>query len=329
MNKILLTGASGLVGSHVLSHLLKTTNSEIICLCSWEHKGSPDNISKDDRVKVITHDLSSQIPDSMLHHFEGVDCILNIASDSHVDRSISDPVPFVRNNVNLVLTMLELARKIKPKMFLQFSTDEVYGSVPENYTSKEWDTIVPSNPYAASKAAQEAIAISYWRTYGVPVIITNTMNVFSETQDWEKFIPLCVKRIMEGEQIKIHAYPDKKRAGTRFYIHADSVAEALTFIIENNPPKLYPEVDRPERVNIVGNEEVDNLSLALKIGKILNKSADYELVDFHSARSGHDLRYALDGSKLAKLGWKPTGNFDDKLEETVLNLKEKLEKGVL
>ena len=324
-NKILLTGASGLVGSHILKHLLKTTDAEIICPCSWEHKGNPNNIPKDPRVKVITHDLSAQFPDAMIKEFEGVDVILNLASDSHVDRSITDPVPFVRNNINIALTMLELARKIKPRLFLQFSTDETYGSVPEGYSSKEWDAIVPSNPYSASKAGQEALAISYWRTYGVPVIITNTMNVYSSTQDWEKFIPLCVKRIIEGEEIKIHAYPDKKRAGTRFYIHGDSVAEAVSFIMDNVKPTLHPEAERPERLNIVGEEEVDNLELAITISSFLgDKELKYELVDFHSARSGHDLRYALDGSKLASLGWKPTSNFREKLMETVNELKEKL-----
>lgn len=323
--KITLTGASGLVGSHILKHLLKTTDAEIICPCSWEHKGNPDNIPKEERVKVITMDLSAQIPEAMLHHFEGSDIILNIASDSHVDRSITDPVPFVRNNVNLALTMLELARKVKPKLFLQFSTDEVYGSVPENYNSKEWDAIVPSNPYSASKACQEALAISYWRTYKVPVILTNTMNVYSSTQDWEKYIPLCVKKILEGEEIKIHAYPDKKKAGTRFYIHADSVAEAIKYIMDNVEPKLHPDTDRPERINIVGDEEIDNLTLALSIGEVLGKEVKYELVDFHSARSGHDLRYALSGEKLANLGWKPSGNFREKLKETVIELKEKHE----
>ncbi len=320
---ILLTGSSGLVGSHILKYLLKETNANFVCLCSWEHKGNPLNVPKDPRVKVITHDLTAQICDGLIKEIGDVDIILNIASDSHVDRSISDPVPFVRNNVNVALTMLEYARKVKPKLFLQFSTDEVYGSVPENYTSKEWDAIVPSNPYAASKAAQEALAISYWRTYGVPVIITNTMNVYSSTQDWEKFIPLCVKRIIEGEEIKIHAYPDKKRAGTRFYIHADSVAEAIKFIIEQ-PVKLYPDFDRPERLSIVGETEVDNLTLALKIGEILKRDVKYELINFHESRSGHDLRYALDGEKLAKLGWKPTQQFWNKLHSTVLELKEKL-----
>jgi dTDP-glucose 4,6-dehydratase len=129
---------------------------------------------------------------------------------------------------------------------------------------------------------------------------------------------------VEGEEIKIHAYPDKKRAGTRFYIHADSVAEALKYIMDNVTPSLHPKVDRPERINIVGEVEIDNLSLALEIGKILDKEVKYELVDFHSARSGHDLRYALSGERLANLGWKPSLNFHEKLRLTVKELQEKL-----
>ena len=324
MKKYLVTGASGMVGSHVLKHLLKTTEDEFVCICSWEHKGNPLNVPKDKRVKVITHDLNSQICDGLIKEIGPIDIILNIASDSHVDRSITDPVPFVRNNVNVALTMLELARKVKPKLFLQFSTDEIYGSVPDGYNSKEWDAVVPSNPYSASKAAQEALAISYWRTFKLPIVITNTMNVYSPTQDWEKFIPLCVKNIIEGNKINIHAYPDKKRAGTRFYIHGDSVAEAIKFIIDNVKIPVYPETERPERINIVGEVEVDNLSLALEIGKILGKEVKYELVNFHESRSGHDLRYALSGEKLSKLGWKPTQDFKTKLKNTVFELRDKL-----
>ena len=322
--KILLTGASGFVGSHILSHLLKNTDYEITCICSWKHKGEPYRILDDanyqenkHRVKMITHDLVSPFTQRQIEELKGHDTILNIASDSHVDRSITEPVPFVLNNVNLILNMLELARIIKPKLFLQFSTDEVYGQAPIGLDHKEWSPIIPSNPYSGSKGAQESIAISYWRTYGVPLIITNTMKVFGERQDKEKFVQLCIDRINKGEEIQIHGYPDGKTAGSRFYIHARNVADAILFIVNNINPKLYPEVDKPERLNIVGEIELDNLSLAKMIAKFVGKELKYNLVDFHSSRPGHDCRYALDGKKLAELGWKPKVDFETSLKKVV------------
>lgn len=328
--KILLTGASGLVGSHILTYLLKNTDYEIACIASWEHKGQPQNVINsingyEDRVSVITHDLNAPLTNSQKTNIGKVDIIINLASESHVDRSITDPVPFVKNNVNIALHMLEYAREVKPRLFLQFSTDEVYGVAVEGFNHPEWYSHIPSNPYSASKACQEDIAISYWRTYKVPVVITNTMNVFSSTQDWEKFIPLCVNKIMNGEEITIHAYPGATKAGSRFYIHGDSVAEAINFIL-NKEVHFYPEVDRPDRYNIVGDKEIDNLTLAKTIGEILGKEVKYNLTDAHSQRPGHDTRYALDGKKLAEAGWKPSANFDEKLKETVLKLKEKLTK---
>lgn len=329
MKKILLTGASGMIGSHMLKYLLEKTDHEIICVCGWEHKGQPEKVlwaikGNESRVKMITHDISKAFSQRTKDQIGQVDIILNIASESHVDRSITDPVGFIQNNVNLAINMLELAREVKPELFLQFSTDEVYGVAPEGTDHKEWSTILPSNPYAASKACQEAIAISYWRTYGLPVVITNTMNVFSEHQDWEKFIPLCVKRIMSGEEIQIHAYPEAKKAGSRFYIHADSVCEAVLFLM-NKPVAKYPEFTRPERYNIVGDREVNNEDVALEIGRILEKTPIYKLVDFHSARAGHDTRYALDGTKLAELGWRPTKNFFETFKEVIYKLEKKYE----
>lgn len=325
--KTLLTGCGGLVGSHLLRYLLENTDHEIICVDSWEHKGQPANTLRaikgyENRITIITHDLNAQFTDRQKKQIGHVDYILNIASESHVDRSITDPVNFIKNNINLVLSMLELAREVKPKLFLQFSTDEVYGVAPEGYNHKEWESHIPSNPYSASKAAQEDIAISYWRTYGVPVVITNTMNIFSETQDWEKFIPLCVNKILNNEEITIHSYPGATKAGSRFYIHANSVAEAVVFLM-NKPVELYPTYNRPARYNIVGDVEMDNLTLARLIASILRKQFKYQLVDHHSSRPGHDTRYALDGTKLAELGWTPTMLFKDKIEETVLKLKER------
>ncbi len=322
--RVLITGISGFVGSHLMSHALKNTDWDIVGIASWRHKGMPTRVAEDenykkdiDRVKIITHDLNAPFTPDLIERIGHIDVILNLASDSHVDRSITDPVPFVTNNVAVALNMLELAREIKPELFIQFSTDEVYGQAKKEEYHKEWDCIKPSNPYSASKACQEAIAISYWRTYGVPLIITNTMNIYGQYQDKEKFVPLVIDKIMKGETVYIHGYPDKKEAGTRFYLHARNIADAITFIVNNVKPKLYPEIDRPERFNVVGEVELDNLTLAQTIAGLLGKELKYEIVSFHASRPGHDLRYALDGKKLQDYGHKYPVSFEDSLKATV------------
>ncbi|MCK9371029.1 GDP-mannose 4,6-dehydratase [Candidatus Dojkabacteria bacterium] len=330
--RILLTGISGFVGSHLMSHLLKNTDYEIVGIASWRHKGMPTRVAEDEnykkdinRVKIITHDLQAPITPDLIERIGKVDVILNLASDSHVDRSITDPVPFVMNNVSSTLNMLEFARICKPELFIQFSTDEVYGQAKKGEYHKEWDAIKPSNPYSASKASQEAIAVAYWRTYSVPLIITNTMNIYGQYQDKEKFVPLVIDKIMKGETVYIHGYPDKKEAGTRFYLHARNIADAITFMIENVEPKLYPEIDRPERFNVVGEVELDNLTLAQKIAELLGKKLKYEIVSFHASRPGHDLRYALDGKKLQDYGHKYPVSFEDSLKATVEWYKKQYE----
>ncbi len=330
--RILLSGIGGFVGSHLMSHLLKNIDYEIVGIASWQHKGMPTRVSEDEnykkdinRVKIITHDLSAPITSDIKERIGHIDIILNLASDSHVDRSISDPVPFYLNNVKVGLNMLEFAREIKPELFIQFSTDEVYGQAKQDEYHKEWEAIKPSNPYSASKASQEALAISYWRTYGVPVIITNCMNIFGQYQDKEKFVPLCIDKIMKGETISIHGYPDKQQAGTRFYLHARNISSAILFIMQNVQPKLYPEIDRPERFNVVGDIELDNLTLAKKIAGLLGKELKYEIVSFHASRPGHDLRYALDGQKLKDYGFSYPVSFEDSLKATIEWYKKQYE----
>jgi len=324
---VLITGLGGFIGSHVLAHILKKTDWYVIGVASWKHMGTPERILEDetyqankDRVAIITHDLQSPFTEQTLWGLKrtNVDYILNIASDSHVDRSITDPVPFVQNNVNLALTMMELARIVKPKAFIQFSTDEVYGAAPMGVNHAEWSPIIPSNPYSASKAAQEAIMISAWRTYGVPLIITNTMNVFGERQDKEKFLAMCISKINRGDILTIHG--NKDFIGSRYYIHARNVADGLIYILENLPPKMYTDggsVDRPDRYNLVGEREINNLEIAKMIAEIIGKPLEYELVDFHAGRPGHDRRYALDGAKLALAGWKPPLSIQDSLARYV------------
>ena len=212
--RCLITGCSGFFGSHLLRHALMNTDWEIVCIVSWKHKGTPERLEgalkdlDENRVTIIRHDLEAPFTEQTKKRIGKIDYILNIASNSHVDRSIEDPRPFVIGNVELVLTMLEFAREVKPKLFLQFSTDEVYGPAPKGIDYKEGSPIKPSNPYSGSKAAQEAIAFSYWRTYDVPVIITNTMNLIGQTQDAEKYPAKLIRKIYNGEIVTIHGKPD-------------------------------------------------------------------------------------------------------------------------
>lgn len=319
---VLVTGASGFVGHHIVEHLLVNTDWNIIGMYTFRHRGDPwrlSHLSDHPRLTLIRHDCAApwgRVGDSL----RDIDYVLNIASDSHVDRSIEEPVPFVRNNVDLALYTLEWARQAKPKVFVQFSTDEVYGPARDNELHKEWSPILPSNPYSASKAAQEAIAISYWRTYDVPVIITNTMNVIGERQDDEKFVPILVNKIANGEEVPIHA-DDQGRPGSRFYIHARNVADGLLFLLRHYADGVpsYTEYvnDRPERYNVVGEKEVDNLTLASMVAGVVGKPAKVKPINFHAARPGHDRRYALDGAKLAELGWTPPVTFEESLAKTV------------
>ncbi len=321
--RVLLSGAGGFFGSHLLRHLMVNTDYEFVCPCSWTHKGTPERLENaiagmdKDRVTVITHDLIAPFTEQTKKRIGKIDIILNIASNSHVNRSIDNPVEFILGNTALAYNMLEFAREIKPELFLQFSTDEVYGVAPEGVNHKEWASIVPSNPYSASKAAQEATAISYWRTYNVPVVITNTMNLFGETQDAEKYTAMLTRKIQNGETVTVHGA--ESSIGSRFYLHARNAADAVLFIINKLPPRLYNEGENmlPDRYNIVGDIEMNNLDLAKLVAKILDKELKYELVDFHKGRPGHDRRYALDGTKLKELGWTAPLDFKTTLKNSI------------
>lgn len=324
--RILLTGAAGFVGSHVLAHLLAHTDAEIIVPWTLRHRGNGQRLAEaldqapqpgawDDRVVTVMHDLACPLPTTLVRDIGPVDAILNIASESHVDRSISDPVPFVRNNTELMLNVLEYARRAKPRMLLHMGTDEEYGPAYGDYKHREWDTVLPSNPYSASKAAQSALATAWWRTYGVPVVLTRTMNLISPGQDAEKFVPTVIRKILGGETIQIHSSPDGE-PGSRHWIDAREFGAAWLHLLNTVEPQMYPEHDRPSMYHVVG-EERSNLQIAQTIADILDKPLHYELVSFHASRPGHDLRYALDGAKLADAGWKPGRPLEQTLADIV------------
>lgn len=324
--KILITGSAGFVGSHLVEHLLKNTDWEIVGLDSFKHRGDSVRVCDIgweefiERYRVYCCDLNAPISERLEHQIGEVDYIINMASESHVDRSITDPVSFVQNNINLVLNVLEFARHQKNlKKFIQISTDEVYGAALEGHNHAEWEPHLPSNPYSASKSAQEQIAVSYWRTFGVPLIITNTMNMIGERQDKEKFLPMLIIKIQKGDEVTIHG--NKDYIGKRYYLHARNHADALLYILNNVDPIMYKDditkITRPERFNIVGEKELNNLELANMVADLLGKPLHYKLLDFHSARPGHDRRYALDGTKLANIGWKAPYSLEASLEKTI------------
>jgi len=223
-------------------------------------------------------------------------------------------VPFVTNNVAVILNTLELARQLRPRHVIVISTDEVYGPVERGGAHAEWAPVIPSNPYSASKAAQEAIAVAYWRSYGVPVTIVNCMNLIGERQDREKYLPMLIAGISRGDKVAVHGTPGN--IGTRHYLHARNLADALVTVLPWIPPH-FPASDRPARWNIAGFDPVSNLELAQLVADIIGRPLRYELIDFHSARPGHDPHYGLDPSKLTAAGWKPPVGFAESLERTV------------
>lgn len=322
--KILCTGICGFVGHHICEHFLKNTDYDIIGIDKLTY--ASDGIDRlrdikafdENRVKLFAVDLQLSISEGVKREIGEVDYILNLASESHVDNSIKNPVDFILNNVKLTLNMLEWARGLKElKKFIQFSTDEAYGTAPDGVNYKEGDRHNVGNPYSASKDAQESICRAYSNTYGLPINITNAMNIIGERQHPEKFIPICIRKILAGETIKIHASADLKESGKRHYLHARNIAQALRFILENTD-ELLDKVDASKGCwNIVGDMEIANSDLAKMIGKILNKDVKLEMVSWHRSRPGHDLRYSLSGEKLKKAGFSYPIDFEKTLDKTV------------
>lgn len=328
VKRLCLTGAGGSIAAHFLQHFLENTDWEIVGTDSFRHKGWCDRVHEvlknneewKKRVTIVTHDLTAPFSSRTKKKIGHIDYIISMAALSDVEASIQDPVHFIRNNVELTLHLLEYAREIKPAVFVQISTDEVYGASESKYDDlrREWDPIIPSNPYAASKACQEAIAISYWRTYGVPVIITNTMNNFGEMQQSSKYPAMIQKWISEGKKITIHGKEGK--IGSRSYIHSKNFADAVLFILRNTTPHMHVPLtaDRPDRYNIAGTKQLDNLELAQVISKLMGQETlDYELIDSHTTRPGHDPHYGLDSTKLYAMGWVPPMTFEESMKKVI------------
>lgn len=303
MKRVLITGADGFIGSNVLQYLLNNTDWVFTIICSWRHHGSPKNVPISNRVTVITHDLRGPIPD-----IGNFDYILHLASESHVDRSVQDPVNFVENNISSTLQMLEYARNHKCEKFILFSTDEVYGANKH----KDWDLLLPTNPYAASKAAQEVIAISYYNTFKLPIIITNANNIIGENQHPEKFIPKIARLIKAGKTIELHAVHGKY--GRRYYNPVINIGSALHFILTKTKVPIANINTKPPRYALVGGQVYDNLQMAKLVAKIMGRELRRKTISPKTVRPAYDAFYDEGSDRLIKLGWKPIQTTEEGLQ---------------
>ena len=315
--RVLVTGGCGFVGHHIVEHILKTTDWTVVVLDKLSYAANglsrlrDINVFDGRRVSVLTSDFALPISEGIASEIGPVDYVFHLGAETHVDRSIDDPTPFVMTNVVGTMHMLNFARKIKGlKKFFYFSTDEVFGPADKGVNYKEWDRYNSGNPYAAAKAGGEELCLAYGNTYKLPVVITHCMNIFGERQHPEKFIPKVIRAVEAGETVFIHADASRTIPGSRFWIHARNVAAAILFLAEKGQTQ--------DKYNIVGEKEVNNLEIAKAVARILGKPLHYELVDFHSSRPGHDLRYSLDGTKMHAMGWRLPRTFEQSLEKTVL-----------
>ncbi len=318
--RVLITGGAGFIGHEVARTLLAQTDWEVISLDRLDTSGTLDRLAEilDEgegwrrRLVTVWHDLKAPINDHVAKRIGEVDLILHLAASSHVDRSLVDPVSFVMDNVLGTANILEFCRHRMQqyiKLFLYFGTDEVFGPAIEGEFFKEDDRYNCTNPYSATKAGAEVLAKSFCRSYGLPIVVTHTMNVFGKRQHPEKFIPRIIRNVLKHEQTLIHADPTCTVPGSRFYISASDVAKAVLFLVDK--------ANKGESYNIVGREEVNNLELAKIVAEVVGQDLSYKLVDFHSSRPGHDLRYALSGEKMAKLGWQTEMPVKEQIREVV------------
>lgn len=314
---ILITGGCGFIGHHFVEHVLINTDWNIIILDKLNYASlglarlRDLGVFENSRVKVLTYDLQYKMTIGMEKEIGyKVDYIVHMAAETHVDNSIAEPVEFIHNNVMSTVHLLEFARKCTNlQIFFYFSTDEVYGPALNDKLFKEDERHNPTNPYSASKSSAEQICVAYGNTYNIPLIRINVMNAFGERQHVEKFIPKVMKMLLEDKTVLIHSYPDKTQSGSRFYIHARNIASAVLFLIKNG--------NIGESYNLTGEREISNLEMAQMIANVMKKELKYDLVDFHSSRPGHDLRYGLSGEKMEDMGWKSPVGFEESLRKTV------------
>lgn len=317
IKRILLTGAAGFVGSHVLRYLIENTDWYIICLVRLNEAGDLNRIvdfQNNDRVSFVYHDLKYEFHQAIQDKIGDFDYILHLAANSNVDRSIQYPREFFEDNVMGTVNLLDFIRLHHPKArIINFGTDEVFGAAPGNYKFKEEDRFRPSNPYSGAKAGQLLAGYSYFITYGLDIITTFTMNIFGTGQAPTKIIPKAIKFAKERKPMPVFAELDNDNklvgVGSRHWLEVSNVGDALVFLLKNGVAGEF--------YNIVGTDELTNEDVVKTVNRLLGFEPLIEFVDVHKTRPGHDRRYAIDGTKMKNLGWEPKVGFEEGIKKVI------------
>lgn len=312
-NNIVVTGGAGFIGSVFVDMMMKRNpNLKVSIIDKLTYAGNFENLSKEVSQSENMRFFCADICDieSMRKILDKIrpDAIINFAAESHVDNSIRHPFKFTETNVIGTQTLLEVCKEQDIERFHQVSTDEVYGELPLEQTDLKFVETMPlktSSPYSASKAAADMFALAYGKTYGIDVTISRCSNNFGRNQHDEKFIPTIIRNAIKDKPVPIYGCG----CNVRDWIYVEDHCDAIDFIVDHGVPgEIY---------NVGGHAEMDNIALAKKILSIMGKPLS--LITFVNDRLGHDLRYAIDDSKLEKLGWGGHRNtsLDDNLSKTV------------
>ena len=311
MGKYLVTGCAGFIGSNFVHYMLEKYNDiNIVNLDKLTYAGNLDNlrdIEQDSRYAFVQGDICDRtLVDSLFAQY-GFDYVINFAAESHVDRSIEDPGIFLQTNIIGTATLMDASRKYGVKRFHQVSTDEVYGDLPLDRPDlffREDTPIHTSSPYSSSKAAADLLAMSYFRTYGLPVSISRCSNNYGPYQHTEKLIPLMITKAKNDQPLPVYG----KGINVRDWLYVEDHCKAIDLIVHNGKAgEIY---------NVGGHNEMRNIDIVKLICKTLGKSQ--ELITFVQDRKGHDLRYAIDPSKIHnELGWLPETCFEEGIKKTI------------
>ena len=321
MKNILITGGAGFIGSHVVKRFVnKYPNYNIYNVDNLTYAGNLSNLKDlEDKKNYFFFKIDIKNHNEILKLFvdKKITDVIHLAAESHVDKSIENSFEFAETNVLGTLSLLEASKiswdlSSKNNIFYHISTDEVYGSLGLEGSFNEYSKYDPNSPYSASKASSDHFVRAYYKTYGLPILISNCSNNYGPNQHAEKMIPNIINSLLK--QIKIPIYGDGKNI--RDWLYVDDHCDAIELIFNNG--------NCGETYNIGGNYEISNIDLANIIIKIFdeiklnNSGTSNKLIEFVSDRPGHDFRYAIDFSKIKKqLGWTPKTNFDKGIRETI------------